>query len=84
MREYKSIGIDFTLIVIWIISLYIISKEFKDFDIIKENLYYALFSIVVVLIFSVNIIKVNREGIIKELYLVNFKIKSRTWREIKC
>ena len=84
MREYKSIGIDFTLIVIWIISLYIVSKEFKDFEIIKENLYYALFSIVVVLIFSVNIIKVNREGIIKELYLVNFKIKSRTWREIKC
>ena len=84
MREYKSIGVDFTFIGLGIFILYIISDDFKDFDVIKENFYYSLFSLVIIIISSFNIIKVNRKGIIKELYLINFKLKSKTWREIKC
>ena len=84
MREYKSIGIDITFPIIWIFTLFVIGHELGYSDIIKENINYALFSIVVVLIFSVNVIKVNSECLIKELYFINFKLKSKTWREIKC
>ena len=59
LREYKSIGVDITFPVIWIFTLFVIGHERGYYDIIKENLNYALFSIVVVLIFSVNVIKVN-------------------------
>lgn len=83
MREFKSTGIDFTFIGLWFFTFYIISDNFENFDILKENIYYVLFSLVVVLIFSFNVIKVSREGIIKELYILPIKIKSKTWREIK-
>ncbi|MDC0210799.1 hypothetical protein OAJ91_03610, partial [Flavobacteriaceae bacterium] len=83
MREYKSVGYDFTLIAIWLLALYVKTNEFRDFNFITENIYYAIFSLIIVIVFSVNVIKVNRTGIIKELYFLSFKIKRKTWREIK-
>ena len=85
MREYKSVGYDFTLIAIWLLALYVYVKtnELRDFNFITENIYYAIFSLITVIVFSVNVIKVNRTGIIKELYFLSFKIKRKTWREIK-
>tara|TARA_B100000780_G_scaffold180844_1_gene126871 strand:+ start:671 stop:1192 length:522 start_codon:yes stop_codon:yes gene_type:complete len=86
MREYKSVGYDFTLIVIWLFSLCVIMNRVPDdvfFNFITEHLYYAIFSLIIVILFSINVIKVNRTGIIKEIYILPFKIKRKTWREIK-
>ena len=37
MREYKSVGYDFTLIAIWLLALYVKTNELRDFNFITKT-----------------------------------------------
>ena len=83
MRSFKSIGFNFIFPGIYLVVFYTISSKLKDFTIIVENIYSVAFILVLVLLFSVNVVKANQQGISKGLYFLDFTFRRKTWREIK-
>ena len=83
MRSFKSIGFNFIFPCIYLVVFYAMSSKLKDFTIIVENIYSVTFILVLVLIFSVNVVKANQQGISKGLYFLDFTFRRKTWREIK-
>lgn len=82
MREFKSVGYHFWPIFFWIVLFYSITKK-RTFDFVMDNIEYVILSLLFVIVVSVGVVRVNREKITKELYLISFVLKSKTWREIK-
>jgi len=87
MKEYKSVGFNPTLSLIWIgMFAFFLGLDDNDMNLstfIIENLYYFITSLMLLILFSIDVVIANREGIIKKSYFFQFKIKSRTWKEIK-
>ena len=83
MRSFKSVGFNFIIPVIYLFALYIVSRKLEDFTFIIENKYSVAFILVLVIIFSVNVVKANQQGISKGLYFFDFSFRKKTWREIK-
>lgn len=83
MRSFKSIGFNFIFPCFYLVVFYAMSGKLKDFTIIVENIYSVTFILVLVLIFSVNVVKANQQGISKGLYFLDFTFRRKTWREIK-
>tara|TARA_B100000575_G_C23079362_1_gene621792 strand:- start:100 stop:630 length:531 start_codon:yes stop_codon:yes gene_type:complete len=85
MKEFKSVGLNFfmsgVLLAFVFSPLYI--DEFADFLLTDHNYLYAIGGCFIYALFCITVVRVNREGIKKELYLAPIVLKSKTWREIK-
>jgi hypothetical protein len=58
-------------------------SSWLTFDYVLDNIEYVIPSLLLAIVISVEVVRVNREKITKELYLISFVLKSKTWREIK-
>ena len=83
MRDIRSIGYNFFPILFWVLIISVLTDKFKNSDYIFDNIEYIILSLIFVIIISVNVIRVNRHEIIKELYVIPIILKRRTWKEIK-
>ena len=54
-----------------------------DYGFVLDNIYYVVGSLLFVIVVSVNVLIVDRTGIIKKLFLIPIVLKRKTWREIK-
>ena len=81
--SFKSIGFNFIFLGVYLVVFYAMSSKLEDFTIIVENIYSVAFILVLVLLFSVNVVKANQQGISKGLYFLDFTFRRKTWREIK-
>ena len=82
MKEFKSIGINLDMLaglLILMLPLYI--DAVQDFFI--QNLYVIIPCTILYALCCITTVRVNREGIKKELYLAPITLKKKTWREIK-
>ena len=82
MKEFKSIGINLDMLaglLVLLLPLYIDSVQ----DFFTQNIKIIIPFIILYALCCITIVKVNREGIIKELYLAPITLKKKTWREIK-
>ena len=83
MRNHKSVGFNFTYILLFLTINGIIYESDGDSSFAYENMYYFIVFLIMIIIISINEIIVDRAGIIKRFYLFPLKIKQLTWREIK-
>ena len=83
MRNYKSVGFNYTYILLYLTVIGIIYEYNGDSSFAYENMYYLIFFLLMIIIISINEIIVDRAGIIKKFYLFPLKIKQLTWKEIK-
>ena len=85
MKEFKSIGLNLDMlgILLILVAFPIYIDDFRDFIFTDNNYLYAIGACLIYALFCITVIKVNREGIKKELYLAPIVLKSKTWREIK-
>ena len=83
MRNYKSVGFNYTYILLYLTVIGIIYESNRDSSFAYENMYYLIVFLLMIIIISINEIIVDRAGIIKKFYLFPLKIKQLTWREIK-
>ena len=83
MRNYKSVGFNYTYILLYITVIGIIYESNGDFSFAYDNMYYLIVFLLMTIIISINEIIVDRAGIIKKFYLFPLKIKQLTWKEIK-
>jgi len=83
MRNYKSVGYNYTYILLYITVIGIIYDSNGDFSFAYDNMYYLIVFLFMTIIISINEIIVDRAGIIKKFYLFPLKIKQLTWKEIK-
>ena len=83
MRNYKSVGYNYTYILLYITVIGIIYDSIGDFSFAYDNMYYLIVFLFMTIIISINEIIVDRAGIIKKFYLFPLKIKQLTWKEIK-
>ena len=81
MRNYKSVGFNYTYILLYLTVIGIIYESNRDSSFAYENMYYLI--VFLLIIISINEIIVDRAGIIKKFYLFPLKIKQLTWKEIK-
>ena len=82
MKEFKSIGINLDMLaglLVLFLPLYIDSIQ----DFFTQNLKIIIPCIILYALCCITTVRVNREGIRKELYLAPITLKRRTWREIK-
>ena len=83
MKEFKSIGFNLDAMTPLLFPLFLFAYIPDLVDFFFSNYEYIIVGILVYTLFCITIIKVNREGIRKELYLAPITLKKRTWREIK-
>ncbi|MDA9317961.1 hypothetical protein N9Q45_00785 [Flavobacteriaceae bacterium] len=83
MRNYKSVGFNYTYILLYLTVIGIIYESNGDSSFAYENMYYLIVFLLMIIIISINEIIVDRAGIIKKFYLFPLKIKQLTWKEIK-
>ena len=83
MRNHKSVGFNYTYILLYLTINGIIYESNGDPSFAYENMYYLIVFLIMIIIISINEIIVDRAGIIKKFYLFPLKIKQLTWREIK-
>ena len=83
MRNYKSVGYNYTYILLYITVIGIIYDSIGDFSFAYDNMYYLIVFLFMTIIISINEIIVDSAGIIKKFYLLPLKIKQLTWKEIK-
>ena len=83
MRNYKSVGYNYTYILLYLTVIGIIYESNGDSSFAYENMYYLIVFLLMIIIISINEIIVDRAGIIKKFYLFPLKIKQLTWKEIK-
>ena len=82
MKEFKSIGINLDMLgglLFLLLPLYIDSVQVFFI----QNLNIIIPCIILYALCCITNVKVNREGIKKELYLAPITLKRKTWREIK-
>lgn len=82
MRDFKSIGFNFYPTLFLVFVLYATTERLSDFNFILRFKYIIISASILLILFSVNIVKVNNQGITKSL-LGLIKIKQKSWREIK-
>ena len=82
MRNHKSVGFNYTYILLYLTINGIIYESNGDPSFAYENMYYLIVFLIMIIIISINEIIVDRAGIIKKFYLFPLKIKQLTWREI--
>ena len=80
MRNYKSIGFNYTYILLYLTAIIIIFENNEDFNFFLENKYSFIVFLLITIIISINEIIVDRVGIVKKFYLFPIKIKVKTWR----
>ena len=83
MRNYKSVGFNYTYILLYLTVIGIIYESNGDSSFAYENMYYLIVFLLMIIIISINEIIVDRAGIIKKFYLFPLKMKQLTWKEIK-
>ena len=83
MRNHKSVGFNYTYILLYLTINGIIYESNGDPSFAYENMYYLIVFLLMTIIISINEIIVDRAGIIKKFYLLPLKIKQLTWKEIK-
>ena len=83
MRNHKSVGFNYTYILLYLTINGIIYESNGDPSFAYANMYYLIDFLIMIIIISINEIIVDRAGIIKKFYLFPLKIKQLTWKEIK-
>ena len=92
MKEYKSLGYDYTpLVIAGIIVIYSVLGYIFDSShdnpisraFVENNFEYILGLCVVLVLYSFNIISVDKKGIKKTLFFIPIITKNYTWSQIK-
>ena len=83
MKEFKSIGFNLDAMTPLLIPLFVFLYVPDMLDVFFNNYIYIIGGVLFYALFCITVVKVNREGIRKELYLAPITLKRRTWREIK-
>ena len=92
MKEYKSFGYDYTplaiagIIAIYSVLGYIFDSSHDDVisrAFVENNFEYILSLCVVLVLYSFNIISVDKKGIKKTLFFIPIITKNYTWSQIK-
>ena len=92
MKEYKSFGYDYTplaiagIIAIYSVLGYIFDSSHDDVisrAFVENNFEYILSLCVVLVLYSFNIISVDKKGIRKTLFFIPIITKNYTWSQIK-
>ena len=83
MKNYKSLGFNFTLIFLYLISIFLVLKDSENSNLVKDNIAYTILILITIIVISTNEIIVDRDGIIKKFYFFPIKIRNKTWKEIK-
>ena len=83
MKEFKSIGFNLDAMTPLLIPLFVFLYVPDMLDVFFNNYIYIIGGVLFYALFCITVVKVNREGIRKELYLAPITLKTRTWREIK-
>jgi len=92
MKEYKSFGYDYTplaiavIIVIYSVLGYIFDSSYDNpisRAFVENNFEYILGLCVVLVLYSFNIISVDKKGIKKTLFFIPVITKNYTWSQIK-
>ena len=83
MKNYKSLGFNFTLIFLYLISIFLVLKDSENSNLVKDNIAYTILILITIIVVSTNEIIVDRDGIIKKFYFFPIKIRNKTWKEIK-
>ena len=66
MRNYKSIGFNYTYILLYLTAIIIFFENNEDFNFFLENKYFFIVFLLITIIISINQIIVDREGITKK------------------
>jgi len=82
MRDFKSIGFNLTIPLLYVVFFFKFTENLSDFSFILEHLYLTIIISIFLLSFSFNTVTVNQRGISKS-YLGTLKYKQKTWRDIK-
>ncbi|MFL2623769.1 MAG: hypothetical protein ACJ0P6_04645 [Flavobacteriaceae bacterium] len=82
MRDFKSIGFNLTIPLLYVVFFFKFTENLSDFSFILEHLYLTIIISIFLLSFSFNTVNVNQLGISKS-YLGTLKYKQKTWRDIK-
>ena len=82
MRDFKSIGFNLTIPLLYVVFFFKFTENLSDFSFILEHLYLTIIISIFLLSFSFNTVTVNQLGISKS-YLGTLKYKQKTWRDIK-
>ncbi len=82
MRDFKSIGFNLTIPLLYVVFFFKFTENLSDFSFILEHLYLTIIISIFLLSFSFNTVTVNQLGISKS-YLGSLKYKQKTWRDIK-
>ena len=97
MKEFKSIGYSYWPIILWVVALSAIIKKPKqhsntsilfnlwggDYSFILDNIFFVISSLLLVIVLSINIISVDRTGIVKKLFLIPIVLNTKSWKNIK-
>ena len=68
MKNYKSLGFNFTLIFLYLISIFLILKDSENSNLVTDNIAYTILILITIIVVSTNEIIVDRDGIIKKFY----------------
>lgn len=82
MRDFKSIGFNPTIPLLYVVFFFTFTENLSDFSFILEHLYLTIIISIFLLSFCFNTVTVNQSGISKS-YLGSLKYKQKTWRDIK-
>jgi hypothetical protein len=71
MRNYKSIGFNYTYILLYLTAIIIIFENNEDFNFFLENKYFFIVFLLITIIISINEIIVDREGYCEKVLLIS-------------
>jgi hypothetical protein len=97
MKEFKSIGFSYwPITILGFIFLLVVRSPTKhqsssllynlwggDYSFILDNIFFVISSLLLVIVLSINIISVDRTGIVKKLFLIPIVLNSKSWKNIK-
>ena len=84
MRDFRSVGYNFNYILGYLAFIFSITNNLKEFQFLYDHTELIVSMGIIILILSVQVIVVNRNGILKKLFFPEIKLNFKSWRDIKC
>ena len=83
MRDFRSVGYNFNYILGYLAFIFSITNNLKEFQFLYDHTELIVSMGIIILILSVQVIVVNRNGILKKLFFSEIKLNFKSWRDIK-
>ena len=73
MRDFRSVGYNFNYILVYLGFIFSITNKLKEFQFLYDHTEIIVSMGIIILILSVQVIVVNRNGILKKLFFPEIK-----------